>query len=177
VDPTAVIPPHRVEKSNAHSPYLLAGFAPWDSAVFSHIGDWMDNLSYRWYGFLANVLQARNQNWSSWFFNNKHYVLVTLLLILSMWLVWRLLTRESPVTDDPVLRMYDNFCRKLNRRGLERLAYENASDYAARVCMKRPDLETSVQSITHLYNQLRYGKQPCQAAYKQLCREIARFRT
>ncbi|WP_455210479.1 transglutaminase TgpA family protein [Kaarinaea lacus] len=175
VDPTAILPPHRVDNSSTENPYLLAGFTYWDKTAFSRLDDWMDNLSYRWYGFLANVLQTRNQNWMNWLFNHKHYVLVFLLLVLSTQLLWRFMNRDSG-SADPVLRAYDGFCHKLDRLGLERLPYESASDYAIRVCEQRPDIGTSVQAITRLYNQLRYGKGPTPMQYRQLCREIAQFR-
>jgi transglutaminase-like putative cysteine protease len=175
VDPTAVIPAHRVDKSTVDTPYLLAGFATWDNATFSHIAAWMDNVSFHWYDFLAKLLQSRHQDWWSWFLAGKLYVLLVLLLILSTSLVWRLLNRGA-MTDDPVLRVYEHFCHKLQRKGFVRLSYESATGYAARVCGERPDLEQNIQSITRLYNQLRYGKKPCQTAYQQMRREIAQFR-
>jgi hypothetical protein len=154
---------------------LLAGFATWDNATFSHIAAWMDNVSFHWYDFLAKLLQSRHQDWWSWFLAGKLYVLLVLLLILSTSLVWRLLNRGA-MTDDPVLRVYEHFCHKLQRKGFVRLSYESATGYAARVCGERPDLEQNIQSITRLYNQLRYGKKPCQTAYQQMRREIAQFR-
>jgi hypothetical protein len=175
VDPTAVLPPHRVDTSGSDSPYLMAGFAQWDSAVFTHLDAWLDNLSYRWYGFLANVLQVRSQNWLSWMFNGKHYVLMLAVLLLSAWLARRLVKRDSTFVD-PVLRVYENFCRKLSHRGFLRSEHESASAFAVRVCSQEPDWEAQVQTITHLYNQLRYGRNPCPTAYKQLCREVGRFR-
>jgi len=169
VDPTSMIPPHRVDNTST-VPYLLAG-----NAAFSHIGAWLDNLSYHWYGFLAKTLQARNQDWVSWFLRGKQYVLVFLLLILSTTLVWRLLHRERQI-DDPVLRVYDKFCTKLTSAGYGRSPYESASGYAARVCAARPEWQHKVQSITHYYNQLRYGKNPSQSVYVKLRQEVARFR-
>ena len=174
VDPTAVLPPYRVDTGN-DNPYVLAGLVNWDNAAFSHISDWLDNLSFHWYGLLANVFQARSQHWVSWIFYSKHYVLVVLLLLLSTSLVWRYLQREAAFAD-PVLRVYDNFCRKLNRRGYVRSPYESAGGFAERVCADKPDLAHSVRTITGLYHQLRYGKTPSQTAYKQLCREVTRFR-
>jgi transglutaminase-like putative cysteine protease len=175
VDPTAVLPPHRVDTSGADQAYLLAGFIAWDSAALVHLRAWLDNLSYHWYGFLANVLQARNQNWLSWFFGNKHYVLVLALFILSTWLAWRLWKRDAVIAD-PVLRTYDHFCRKMARQGFHRSQDESASGFAARVSAQQPDWESHVQIITHLYNQLRYGRNPCRTAYKQFCREVGQFR-
>ena len=175
VDPTASIPPYRV-RDERDTPYLLAGFFMWDNDTVSKLGDWLDTLSYRWYGFLANVLQARmDSHWLEWFLQHKQYLLPLLVLVLASLQVRRRWCQSHDRTD-PVLLAYEKFCHKLRRLGLARLPHESASDYAVRVCEARPDLAVAVKNIASLYNQLRYGKDPHQFVYRQFSREIAAFR-
>jgi len=177
VDPTAVIPAYRVENAGrGSSPYLLAGFMVWDNVSMSKLGEWLDNLSYRWYGFLATVIEARiDHHWFQWLMLSEQYLLLFLLTLLILLLVCRLIHRDVN-SRDPVLQAYENFCAKLSRLGLRRLPHESASIFALRVCEARPDLEEGVKAIASLYNRLRYGKHTDQAAYRRFCREIADFR-
>lgn len=176
VDPTSMIPPHRVDKTiNSGGPFLLAGISNWDSAVFRYAADWLDNLSYNWYGFLANALQAKNDQWLTWLFKGKNYVLGFILVLLSLLLAWRIFQRSKNVVD-PVILAYANFCDKLGRKGFDKSPYESASAFAERIIEIRPEWREPVQAVTACYNQLRYAKNANQDGYKQLKRVVVRFR-
>lgn len=176
VDPTSVIPPHRVDKTtNSGSPFLLAGFSNWDSAVFRYAAAWLDNLSYNWYGFLANALQAKNDQWLTWLFKGKNYVLGFILVLLSLLLAWRIFQRGKNVVD-PVIQAYANFCDKLSRKGFDKSPYESASAFAERIIEIRPEWQGPIQAVTAHYNQLRYAKNSNQEVYKQFKSAVVRFR-
>lgn len=176
VDPTAVLPPDRVDTTDSNSnAFLMAGLILWDNATVHKIQAWLDNLSFHWYAFLANVLEARNQTWLSWLLRSKTYLLVVLLL----WLCTLLARRywlDSRHGDDSVVQTYEKFCRKLSHRGFARMPHESASDFAARIGQHQPQWQDTVETITAFYNQLRYAKNPRQDAYKKFKSAIACFR-
>ena len=45
--------------------------------------------------------------------------------------------KQERQTDDAIVRSYQNFCRKLARRGLRRWSYEGPGDFAERVAIQR----------------------------------------
>ena len=59
--------------------------------------------------------------------------------------------------EDPVKKIYQRFCRKLERRGLLRDPAEGPRMFARRAAQQRPELATAVDEITALYVALRYG--------------------
>ena len=57
---------------------------------------------------------------------------------------------------DPVTEIYDQFCKKLSKQGINRELYEGPNDFAERVISTLPDQKASIQLITRLYIRLRY---------------------
>jgi len=60
---------------------------------------------------------------------------------------------------DPLVRTYQLFCKKLERRGVVRLDYEGPVDFANRAASTMPNSAHEIWSIVNLYIQLRYGEQ------------------
>jgi hypothetical protein len=56
------------------------------------------------------------------------------------------------------VHLYQQFCSKLARAGLSRLAHEGPYDFADRAQRYLPDYKTQIAAITEIYNQLRYNK-------------------
>jgi hypothetical protein len=90
-------------------------------------------------------------------------------------MVLLVLTRERQ-SDDVVIRAYQDFCRKLARRGLNRRSYEGPLDFAERVAARRPDLAARVRDIVKLYIALRYGGHRDSSAPHMLRRAVRHFR-
>ena len=57
-----------------------------------------------------------------------------------------------------MLAHYQRFCNKLAKRGLRRAPHEGPAAFARRVIRARPELQSSVQSITDIYISLRYDQ-------------------
>lgn len=77
---------------------------------------------------------------------------------------------------DPVQADYLLFCSRMAKKGVARLPYEAADNYARRIIVQRPDLKTAVAEIIRLYNGLRYGKLDDVYNRRELHRLVRSFR-
>ncbi len=170
VDPTAVIPPGRIDSSED-----LARIRPDERQnVERQRGDWLTRtwrgLGYRW--------DSLNYYWNQWVVGFDRRRQNTLLEQLGLGgISWRgtagllfaslgvivlalaafVLLRRRATPSDPVQRCWRRFCAKLARRGLVRGPAEGAQDFAQRVRRQRPELAAQVSAIAALYNRLRYS--------------------
>ena len=183
VDPTSVIPPERIEDASDSGRFEETGPARQlrDGGLLTRMAwqvrnSW-DALSHRWdrwvQGFdrsrQRELLQMLGLDGLSW--QGLIITMVTgfglLLLVVAIGLL------RQPRPKDPILRLYDRFCRKLAAIGYTRQANEGAYDFAARVIAQRPDLQRPVRRITALYSRLRYGRSAADdEALNQLRREL-----
>lgn len=58
---------------------------------------------------------------------------------------------------DPILRTWRDFCRKFERRGLEREHNEGPFDFAERAAREYPDQADEIHTVAKLFSELRYG--------------------
>lgn len=171
VDPTAAIAPERIEAgidiALPESENLLEVFLTEDSIV-SQV--WQ-NLRYRW--------DTINNTWNQWIVDynssRQRYLIsqfglnnldwrgmiillaftMTILVILVAWILLR-----SPIkVKDPAQKVYQRFCQKLARRGLQRHLSEGPLTFANRISTLRPDLAPATNQIITLYLQTRYRSQ------------------
>jgi transglutaminase-like putative cysteine protease len=167
VDPTAAVAPERIEGGLAEA---LGADEPVPDRLLREFA-WLRDLRFAWDA--ANTLwrervidfnersQERMLEWLG--FAQPDWRVLGLLLTLAVVLLLAVLSvqlsRELRVRNaDALQRTYATFCRRLEQRGLSRLHYEGASDFAARVRAARPDLAADTDAITRLYLDLRYGK-------------------
>jgi len=73
------------------------------------------------------------------------------------------------------LRIYNQFCKKVVKRGLLRGRSEGAKDFANRVKLKLPEQATAIDQITDLFIKLRYGKNATLDDLKSFNTMVARF--
>ena len=186
IDPTGAVAPERVELSLADAlpagervpGGLLRSFAGlrelsqgWD-ALNSLWTDWV--LGYgpeRQLALLAR-LGLPGADWRALVIGLTAFVAATMLL-LTVWLAWRLRAPPEPAA----LRLYRQFCRRLEPAGLRRTPQEGPQDFAARVAAERPALAQAVARVTRLYTALRYearGDDP--VLLDALRREVRAFR-
>ncbi len=164
VDPTAVIPPDRVDLPDDT---LLArpGLAGLDAPGFLVSG----------LRALSRSLDALNNRWNEWVLGyggqqQQRFLeslglgqlrartlglilvgsVVGLLLLVAAWMFWR----RTAV--DPVPAAYARYCGRLARAGLARGAAEGPWDFYHRVAVQRPALAAQARLITTLYARLRY---------------------
>lgn len=187
VDPTAVIPPQRVEHDTD-----LRRFRTTAAPLIDMNLSWLTrNLSQLRYGW-----DALNNAWNLWVLGYNHERQKELLqrlgllhfgwqgaltfLFSSMGMVLGAvslyLLRRGRGQSDVVVRLYERYCRKLARLGLQRVPHEGPAAFASRVATARPDLATASNEISALYIALRYGGAPATDSLAQLRLAIDQFR-
>jgi protein-glutamine gamma-glutamyltransferase len=67
-------------------------------------------------------------------------------------------------------------CRRLAAVGLQRMPYEGAEAFAARVAAERPDLASTVRALSLRYSELRYAAAPPAAAAAAFISGVREFR-
>ncbi len=187
-DPTAAIAPERVEQ-DVNIDQLVPGgaitYVP-VSASAQEAFDWLQQTRQLW----SNV----DYNWQRWVINydnkNQSGFLSSLgiadIKAMIVWMVgiiglitalmsW-LLLHQTQKTTDPVIRIYNQFCKKLVKRGLLRGRGEGAKDFAERVKRKLPEQATTIDQITDVFIKLRYGKHATQDDLKRFNTWVARFK-
>ncbi|MFA7632588.1 MAG: DUF3488 and transglutaminase-like domain-containing protein [Thiohalomonadaceae bacterium] len=167
VDPTAVLPPERIEAEPD-----LQRFLSTDAPMFNtDIGRLMRNfhrLRYSW--------DMLNNAWNQWVLGYDHLQQKKLLQrlgllkygwqgllvltfsglgLLMLWVLWGLHRRSSRHVDQ-VICLYARYGKKLRPLGLQQKPHETASEHALRIAAHRPDLARSSATISQLYNLLRY---------------------
>jgi transglutaminase-like putative cysteine protease len=185
IDPTAAVAPDRIERGLAGA---LGEGEPVPYRLLHEVA-WLRDLRFAWDA--ANTLwrehvvdfnQGSQQRLLVWLgFVQPNWRALGLLLSVGIVLVLALLglqlRRELRVRDaDAVQRAYMRFCRRLERRGLARLPFEGASDFAARVRAARPDLAGEADTITRLYLELRYGPAAAASALEEFIHHVRAFR-
>ncbi|MDN5865055.1 MAG: DUF3488 and transglutaminase-like domain-containing protein [Gammaproteobacteria bacterium] len=168
VDPTAAIPPGRVESSAR----FAAALGPARNAA---------PLTHDWLWHLGSLWDAANTFWMQYVIGYdaglQHRLLGRLglgrlgptLMALVMaglaigagLLVFLLgLMPFRKRGDDPAQKLYEHWCRRLKRHGIQRGASEGPLDFAVRVARLRPQDAALTDDITELYIRARYAEDP-----------------
>jgi hypothetical protein len=162
VDPTAAVAAERVD-ANARLAALGAGapvrFRLGDRPVLARllynahlIADAMDAGWKRWVvGFSRLKQQRLLQSLGLGQFRELGLALGMIIGGAALMLLLSLALGRPPRVQDPVLRQYQRFLRKLQRLGLGRHAQEGPIDHRDRVVARRPDLRVAVDRIVALY--------------------------
>jgi len=168
VDPTAVIPPNRVEYAThieRFSPGTInLGNFKWLSQAWRKTRYGWDNINYYWniwvIGFddqqqidLFKLFGFDNISWkqlSILLFSGLSIVLTIIALII--------LNRHSKPYQDPVQIVYARYCKKLMRIGINKNSGETANQLAQRAIKRKPELNSILNNIATQYNNLRYRK-------------------
>lgn len=165
VDPTAAIAPQRIEQN------LDAALDPDESRPFhmQFSGSILRNLMFYW--------DALDNQWNLWVVGydarlqqkllesmlNQKIVLadLILLMVVSFFIVLFIVLlfiikpwRKQAV--DPVVKIYNIFCKKLSVQGIKREIYEGPVDFAERAIKQLPEQKNTILLITRLYTRLRY---------------------
>lgn len=183
-DPTAAVAPERIERGTASA---LAADEPFAERMIRD-NAWLADIRFAWDAvntlWRENVIQfsARKQEQLlGWLGINEpdwrdFAALIAGGIAVALTLLSFLLARELRFhSEDPVQRAYQRFCRRLERRGLKRLAHEGPLDFLARIERARPDLAGECERIARLYIDLRYASVARQAALRELLRRVRAF--
>ena len=187
IDPTAAVAPERVER-----PIDVDALAEGAPVQFELIDP----------GPIANLIKqlalgadAINATWHRWvlgYSNKRQSQMLSMLgldflkgtalgigMVVISSLVVLIITigilRKSNKATDPIVKIYQLFCRKLARRQLGRREHEGPRDYSQRVIRRRPDLRDPVSRIIDLYIGLRYGRVDSTANRKYLKKLVRNF--
>jgi hypothetical protein len=85
------------------------------------------------------------------------------------------LFRSSKQQSDRISKIYQQFQNKMAMVGFSKQAHESARHFAERITTSRDDLLREVNSITGLYNKLRYSAHPPNYLFEKLETAVKRF--
>lgn len=170
VDPTTAVPPERVEAANDAARFRTTDVTTSQGPDFPLLRKAYWQLRHSW--------DALNHGWNQWvlgFDRNKQRELLEKLGLRDLswkWLIGlmagliaavlgvitALTLLRRPRQRDPVLRLYQQFCNKLEKVGIIRQLDEGPADFAERAVAERPELEAMIRRISQLYIRLRYTR-------------------
>jgi len=117
---------------------------------------------------LLSLLGMKNPNWQKM----AVWLMVALSLSGIAMLMLTFYRRQHP---DPVVNLYQLFCRKLEQFELRKQSHEGPHDFALRAQTVLPAYQAQIQHITSLYTQLRYRHND-HALLAELRHQIKAFR-
>jgi transglutaminase-like putative cysteine protease len=179
VDPTVLSVPRRLDSSLARAA-AVGGAVP---LLMRPELEWLRTLRYNWEALTHqwNLLvlgynPERQREFMSWLgmrdadwldlASTLLAVLGGFVLVLSAWMLRRL------VRPDPVQSAWNQFCRKLGRRGLARAPHEGPRDFSERAARNFPSAADAIRHIAALYIALRYGASATRESVLQLRRMV-----
>ena len=186
-DPTAAIAPERIERGVNVDLQIASGVVNFGTIVAkSDALDWLKRSRQLW--------QSIDYNWQRWVINynpsNQNRFLqslgITDIASLTQWLIgsvvlitlplsWWLLRSKGRAVDK-TLRLYQGFCAKLARVGIQIGSGEGAKDFAERAGKLRPDLAIQIDDITRTFIRLRYEAQAYESDFQNLKTAIQKFK-
>ena len=168
VDPTAALVPARLMsdlrtflEGGPESLLALARNGSWWGRLIQQSTTLWDHMNFVWYDRVVQFDEQEQtdlwQNWGLFRLSTKSLVLGGLalfslpLVVLALWLGR---TLRHP---DPAVRLWQQFCRRLTKRGIVRAAGEGPLAFAGRAAVLIPQKAEMIQRIAALYVAHRYG--------------------
>ncbi len=184
VDPTAAVSPARVERGIASAlPRTdpLPMFVRGDFAMLQRMRLTLDSVTYTWNQWVLGYTPDRQRRFLSYIgFSESTWQTLAFVLLFCAGIAVLIGTAFAlrdlrGVREDAVKKIYEQFCRKLGRQGLQRDAAEGPRVFAQRVTQKLPELAATVNEITALYIALRYGGESRPEQIQALKRRVRAF--
>jgi hypothetical protein len=150
------------------------------SALFTDIRLAWETLSYEWdtriLAYDADVQDVMLN--SIGLANRGSSVLIIEILIVTIALLvtyfgWMQLRTRSRA--DRVKALYERFCRKAARLGVQRDPWEGPSDFSSRAAVLLPNESERIREISNTYIGLRYSPSPAGVALDKLAKEVRAF--
>ncbi len=182
IDPTAAIAPERIERNINLNSQTFGDIA----AVYSPAYNWLKqarqlwgNIDYSWQRWVINYDNKSQSSFLSSFGINDLktlvYWMIAIIALITAVLCWFLLY-QKPKSADKVLLIYNRFCKKLAKHGLNRGTGEGVKDFAERVKAKLPEQAMEIDQITTVFIRLRYGRAATGEDFQQLKTLVGLFR-
>jgi len=186
VDPTAAVASARIERTGfleglaTGTPIRFRSGDPGMLVQMAHsFALLVDSLNEGWREWVLGLSKERQQRMLDLVglgFLREYGLAVVMVVASSVVLLLLLLAlARSDRVVDPLDRIYDRFCRKLERAGMRRKANEGPVAFSARVVEARPDLRGPVQGFLARYLPLRYGRATGTSRVRDLSRWVTRF--
>ena len=187
IDPTAVIPPHRIEnpidiiqRQPGTSAAIKLLDRPWVFHAISQVKFAFDAINNRWNQWIvgynqkkqASLFQAFGIPEISW---DGLTVILGISTILTLMLVSFTVFRTKKTAEQPLLKTYQLFCKRLEKIGIRKLPHETPLVYANKIINIRSDLKSEVNSIIGLYQRLRYTRHYSKTLYQRLVSKVKNF--
>ncbi len=187
VDPTAAVAPERVR--SAIDPNFSSVGSP---VVFKIDDNSFIGKSLRQLGMLLDTSGLQWRLWVLGFDKDRQFSIMRrlgfdfltagywgliLVAVISFILVIIALNlfRKGVVQQDPLARIYRNYCQKLKAVGIDKPPHEGPLDFSNRVIAQRPDLAKQVVQITNNYIRMRYGNE-VKPMLRDFAKQVKRFR-
>jgi transglutaminase-like putative cysteine protease len=185
VDPTAAVAPERIEQQLNLDQLELGGEIRFDASNANQ-ANWLkqtrqlwESADYQWQRWVVNYDSINQSDFLSSFgihdFKAMMQWLMTLVGLITVFLSVVLL-RQKKKAIDPVLRLYQQFCKKLQPAGLIRTDREGAMDFAQRAKTALPEYAEAIAHITAMFIQLRYGRVTTREDFLSFAKSVAEFK-
>lgn len=188
VDPTAVIPPHRIEaeedivriKPQSNQAITILKESSWVVKSFKSITNAVDSINNTWNQWVigynnkkqASIFNAFGIPDISWKgLSTLMFILLAGLLVIFSYYIFN--NRQQL---DPVSKSYLRFCNKMAKAGLIKQDNETAANFARRIIDRMPEKKLSVLKLTSAYNNLHYGKYQSQSLIRTFQQQVNNFR-
>lgn len=183
VDPTAAVAPERVESgidsvalAGADDRAARARFeARWLARSWQRARFAWDYLNLSWFYWVKDYDEKRQARLLERLGLGESAGLALVLGVLGFVCAYALLAARARGAVDPLVRVYDRYCRKLARAGLARAPHEGPLDYARRAIARWPDQRHAIEAITAGYVAVRYGAGAPAETVRTLARDVRRF--
>jgi hypothetical protein len=76
---------------------------------------------------------------------------------------------------DRVKALYERFCRKAARLGVQRDPWEGPSDFSSRAALLLPNESKHIREIANTYIALRYAPEPAGVVLDRFAKEVRAF--
>jgi hypothetical protein len=100
-------------------------------------------------------------------------ILIAAVALLVIYFSWMQLRSRSP--GDRVKALYERFCRKAARLGVERNPWEGPSDFSSRAALLLPGESERIRQISNTYIALRYAPEPAAIVLDRFAKEVSAF--
>jgi transglutaminase-like putative cysteine protease len=136
-----------------------------------------DNINYKWDVWIISYDRDKQRD----FFRDLGFenigrfglLIAALFVVAVFFFSISFLLRRQILSTDPLVRLYQKFCLKLGKSGLQRMRWEGPIHYRDRAIDKFPDKADLILAITDLFIHLRYGRlDVTKARLNQLKRQI-----
>ncbi|MGR8980320.1 MAG: transglutaminase TgpA family protein [Gammaproteobacteria bacterium] len=184
VDPTTAILPGRIEQEVNVTEQVERGVV----SLSSGLNGLQDDRS--WLKTAQQIVDSVDYHWQRWFvmygtenqslllakmgigsLKKNSFLLVAALAVIMLGLGGRQLWIR-PVEDDPALKLYRRFCRKMAKAGIVIRPGEGPADFAVRAKAQKPEYSRLIDEVTHIFVRLRYYPSPSADDLKRLKKRV-----